>query len=66
MPKEHFVTSKFLVFSFLVLKKKSFGRLVEQALVFLSFSLIFFSFLTSQTPSEDDFSEDEWLKPLPP
>ena len=39
------------------------GELVEQAPVFFSFSLIFFSFLTSQTPSEDDNSEDEWLNP---
>ena len=39
-----------------------FGKLVQEA-PFLSFS---FSFLTSQTSFEDDFSEDEWLKPLLP
>ena len=36
-----------------------FGKLIREAL-FLSFS---FSFLTSQTAFEDDFLEDEWLKP---
>ena len=33
---------------------------------FLSFSLTFSPFLTSQTPSEDDNSEDEQLKPFFP
>ena len=33
---------------------------------FLSFSLTFSPFLTSQTPSEDDNLEDEWLEILPP
>ena len=32
----------------------------------LSFSLIFSHFLGNQTPSEDDNSEDERLKPLSP
>ena len=50
-------------FSFII---EFLGKLVEQALVCFSFSLIFFSFLTSQTPSEDDNSEDEWLNPLLP
>ena len=30
------------------------------------FSFIFLHFLTGQTPSEDEHSEDEWLEPLPP
>ena len=58
MPKQHFV-KKLLI-------NKSFRRLVEQAPIFLSFSFIFFSLLISQTPYEDDFLEDEWLKPLLP
>ena len=60
MPKQHFIQTV------LVLLLKFLGKLVEQAPVCFSFSFIFFSFLTSQTPFEDDFSEDEWLKPLPP
>ena len=31
---------------------------------FSPFSLIFLALLGSQTPSEDDNSEDEWLKPF--
>ena len=41
MPKQHFVKTVLVL-------KKSFGKLVEQAPVFFSFSLIFFSFLTIQ------------------
>ena len=57
MPKQHFVNG---VFSFII---EIFGKACRTSSRFL---FIFFSFLTSQTPSEDDFSEDEWLKPLPP
>ena len=42
------------------------GRLAEQAPVFSHFSHFLSHFLASQTPSEDDFSKDEWLKPFPP
>ena len=42
------------------------GKLVQEAPVSLIFSHFPFSFLTRQTASEDDFSEDEWLKPLLP
>ena len=60
MPKQHFVEIV------LVLLLKFLGKLVEQAPVCISFSFVFFSYLTSQTPSKDDLSYDEWLKPLPP
>ena len=61
MPKQHFVEIV------LVLLLKFLGKLIEQAPVCFSFSFVFFFFfLTRQTPSEDDFSEDECLKPLPP
>ena len=33
---------------------------------FLSFSLTFSYFITSQTPYEDDNSKDEWLETFPP
>ena len=59
MPKQHFVRIKLFII-------EVGGKLVEQAPFFFSFFLILFSFLTSQTPSEDDNSEDEWLNPLPP
>ena len=40
---------------------------LEKPFVFLSrFSFIFLHFLTSQTPSEDDNIEDEWLNSLLP
>ena len=57
MPKQHFVKTVLVL-------KKSFGKFVEQAPIFFSFSLILFYFLTSQTHYEDAFSEDEQLKPL--
>ena len=59
MPKQHFVKNIFLDY-------RIFGRLVEQAPISFHLSLFLSLFLTVQTPSEDDFSEDEWLKPLPP
>ena len=42
------------------------GRLVEQAPIFLSFLSFSFSLSHWLNTSEDDFSEDEWLKSLPP
>ena len=60
MPKQNFEE---IVLALLL---KFLGKLVEQAPVCVTFYFIFFSFLTSQTPSKDDFSDDEWLKPLPP
>ena len=50
MPKQHFVGIKLFII-------EVGGKLIEQAPVFFSF---FSHFLTSQTPSEDDNSEDEW------
>ena len=40
------------------------GKLAKQAPVFFSFSFIFSHFLASQTPPEDDKSEDERLNSL--
>ena len=59
MPKQHFIK----ISNFLLLK---FWKACRTSSLFLSFCLIFFSFLTGQTPSEDDFSEDDGLKPLIP
>ena len=44
------------------------GKLIEVPALshFLSFSLTFSPFLTSQTPYEDDNSKDKWLEPFPP
>ena len=53
MPKQHFVKT---VFSFII---EVLGGLSNK-LPFLSFSFVFFSFLTSQTPFEDDFTEDDF------
>ena len=50
----------------LIIEVGSLGKLVQEAPVYFIFSHFPFSFLTSQTTSEDDFSEDEWLKPLLP
>ena len=42
-------------------------KFIREAPVFLSFFSHFISlFLTGQTPFEDDFLEDKWLKLLPP
>ena len=54
-PKQDFVDSYCII-------EVIFGKLVREA-PFISFS---FSFLICQIASEDDFLEDEWLKPLPP
>ena len=59
MPKQHFVKTVLVLLL-------NFWEACRTSSRFLSVSFIFFSFLTSQTPSKDDFSEDEWLKPLPP
>ena len=64
MPKQHFVKGLFQFLVFILLK--FWGRPIEQAPVFSPFLSFPFFFLTGQTPYEDDFSEDEWLKPLPP
>ena len=56
-PREDLVFIQF-VFNKIVLEK-----LALQASYFLSFSLLF---PFSQTAFEDDFSQDEWLKSLPP
>ena len=56
--KEHFVGNFFII--------EILGKLEEQAPVFSHFSHFLSLFLTGQTPSKDDFSEDEWQKLLPP
>ena len=56
MSKQHFVTIELFIIELG-------GKLVEQAPIFFPF---FSHFLTSQTPFEDDNSEDEWLNPLLP
>ena len=45
---------------------KLFWRQAFSSSCSFSFSLIFSHFLGSQTPSEDDNLEDEWLETLPP
>ena len=55
MPKEHLVNELFDLLKF--------EKLVKEAPLFLS---IFFHFLTSQTLSEDDNSNNERLNPLLP
>ena len=50
----------------LIIEVGFFGKLVQEALVSFIFSHFPFSFLTSQTAFEDDFSEDGWIKPLLP
>ena len=42
------------------------GKLAEEAPIFSHFSHFISLFLIGQTPSEDDFLEDEWLKLLSP
>ena len=56
MPKQHFVRIELFII-------EVGGKLVEQALVFFSFLSYF---ITSQTSSKDDNSEDEWINPPPP
>ena len=48
------------------LENKIFREACRTSSHFFSCSFVFFSFLTSQSPSKDDFSKDGWLKPLPP
>ena len=45
---------------------KFWGGLLNQLPLSLSFSHFLSLFLTGQTSSEDDFSEDEWVRLLPP
>ena len=59
MPKQHFVKTVLVLLL-------NFWESCRTSSRLLSFSLIFSHFLTSQTPSEDDNSEDEWLNPLLP
>ena len=48
-------------YSFIEIEKKLCGK--ASFFFSLAFSIIFLHFLTDQTPFENDFSEDEWLKP---
>ena len=62
MPKQQFVKTIFN-FSFII---EFLGKVCRTSSRFLSFYLIFSHFLTIQTPSKDDISEDEWINPLLP
>ena len=50
----------------LIIEVGFFGKLIQEGSVSFIFYHFPFSFLTRQTASEDDFSENEWLKPLLP